>query len=457
MSVFRLLLLGAALVHLLQSPAPGVGAPAKRRPNVVLIVADDLGYADVGFQGISRDVKTPHLDSIAAAGVRFTNGYVSGSLCSPTRAGMLTGRYQQRFGFEYNDGPQSRDKFGLPVDQVTLAQTLKEAGYATGMAGKWHLGQRPGMHPMQRGFDTFFGFMAGAHGYTGVGQGPNAVQRGTEPVEKVDYLTDMFTREAVEFIDRQATAQKPFFFYLAYNAVHTPLQAPPQYLERFANVPDEKRRTILAMLSALDDGVGQVLGKLREHHLEEDTLVLFLSDNGAPTLGNGSLNTPLRGVKNTMWEGGVHVPMAVQWKGTLPAGKVYDQPVIQLDFMPTVLAAVGAPSPKGVQLDGVDLRPFVTGKNTAAPHDALYWRYDEQWAIRSGNYKLVHADTTRPPMLFDLSKDQGESTDLAARQPEIAQKLQAKYDQWNKSLPEPLWRDLPEARAGARRARELAP
>ncbi len=389
---------------------------------------------------------------------------------------MLIGRYQQRFGFEYNDGPQARDKFGLPVDQVTLAQSLHDAGYATGMAGKWHLGQRPEMHPTRRGFDTFFGFLGGAHPYNAVGQGANAVQRGADPVTKVDYLTDAFTNEAVSFIDRQAAAKKPFFFYLAYNAVHTPLQVPPRYLERFANVPDEKRRSMLAMLSALDDGVGQVLGRLRAHKIEENSLIFFFSDNGAPTQANGSRNTPLRGVKNTAWEGGVHVPMVVQWKGTLAAGKVYDKPVIQLDIMPTALAAARVVAPKNVLLDGVDLVPFLarsknaatattattaaTAKNASAasfPHEALYWRYDEQWAIRGGDYKLTHADTTRPPMLFDLSKDLGESTDIAAQQPEIARKLQAKYDLWSKSLPAPRWRDLPEARAGARRARELAP
>ncbi len=457
MSVFRILLCIVALIPLLQSSIPGEGASAARKPNVLVIVADDLGYADVGFQGLSKDVKTPHLDSLAAGGVRFTNSYVSGSLCSPTRAALLTGRYQQRFGFEYNDGPQVRDLFGLPVDQVTLPQVLKDAGYATGMAGKWHLGHGLEKHPTRRGFDTFLGFIGGAHAYNRVGMGPNAVQHGTEPVAQVEYLTDAFTREAVEFLDRQATARKPFFFYLAYNAVHTPMQAPPRYLERFADVADPKRRSLLAMLSALDDGVGRVVGKLREHRLEENTLIFFLSDNGAPTQGNGSLNTPLRGVKNTLWEGGVRVSTLVQWKGTLPAGKVYEDPVIQLDLMPTVLTAAGAPAPKNVKLDGVDLVPFLTGRKKGAPHDALYWRYDEQWAIRGGDHKLVRADTTRPPMLFDLSKDPGESTDLAAQQPEIARKLQAKYDQWNRSLPAPRWRDLAEARAGNRRAQEHSP
>lgn len=442
------------------APAQAEQQRQQRRPNIIIVVADDLGYADLGCQGISKDVKTPHIDSLAAAGVRFTNSYVSGPLCSPTRAGLLTGRYQQRFGFEYNDGPQARDTFGLPVEQVTLAQSLKDAGYATGMAGKWHLGNRLEMHPTRRGFDTFFGFLGGAHSYNAVGQGANAVQRGSAPVEKVGYLTEDFTREAVSFIDRQAAEKKPFFYYLAYNAVHTPMQAPPRYLERFSGVTDDKRRSMLAMLSALDDGVGQVLTTLRKHGIEENTLIFFLSDNGAPTLGNSSQNKPLRGVKNTVWEGGVRVPMLVQWKGTVPAGKVYDKPVIQLDIMPTVLAAARVPTPKdGPPLDGVDLAPFLTGDKSAAmvPHEALYWRYDEQWAIRSGDYKLTRADTTRPPMLFDLSRDIGESTDISARQPEVVQKLQAKYELWSKSLPAPRWRDLPEARAGARRARQLAP
>jgi arylsulfatase A-like enzyme len=435
----------------------------KPRPNIILIVADDLGYADLGCQHISTDVRTPHIDSLATNGVRMTNGYVSGTLCSPTRAGLLTGRYQQRFGHELNPGPDTADTFGLPLDQITLPQQLKNVGYTTAMVGKWHLGTRPEMHPTQRGFDEFFGFLGGAHGYDIPGAGRNVLQRSTTPVGKTDYLTDAFTREAVHFIDRQARAQstasaagaekQPFFLYLTYNAVHTPLQAPPQYLARVSSQKDDDRRTMLAMLTAMDDGVGQILAKLREQKLEEDTLIIFLSDNGGPTHANASRNTPFRGVKNTTWDGGIHVPFIVQWKASLPAGKVYEQPVISLDIAPTIFSVAGVSTlPKG-RYDGVELLPYLSGANTAPPHDALYWRSGEQWAIRAGNYKLTRADVSTPAKLFDLSKDPGESNDLAASHPDVVQSLRAKFSQWNAQLIPPLWHDLPEERSGQRLAR----
>jgi arylsulfatase A-like enzyme len=438
----------------------------KSRPNVIIIVADDLGYADLGCQNVSTDVRTPFIDSLAASGVRMTNGYVSGTLCSPTRAGLLTGRYQQRFGHENNPGPESADTFGLPLDQVTLPQQLKSVGYTTAMVGKWHLGSRPEMHPTQRGFDEFFGFLGGAHGYDIVGQGRNVLQRGTMPLQKTDYLTDAFTREAVNFIDRQARAQasagssgaekKPFFLYLTYNAVHTPLQAPKEYLARFPNEKDDARRTMLAMLAAMDDGVGQLLAKLRDQKLEEDTLIFFFSDNGGPTHANASRNNPFRGAKNTAWDGGIHVPFIVQWKGSLPAGKIYDQPVISLDITPTIFSVAGVSTlPKG-RYDGVELLPYLSGANTTPPHDALYWRSGEQWAIRAGDYKLTRADITAPPRLFNLKDDRGESIDLSAKRPDLAQQLKARFDQWNAQLIPPLWRDIPEERSGQRLARLAA-
>ena len=457
----------------------GVNREFKSRPNVILIVADDLGYADLGCQNLARDVRTPYIDSLALNGVRMTNGYVPSVVCSPSRAGLLTGRYPQRFGHEFNPGPDTADTFGLPLDQVTLPQALKTVGYTTAMVGKWHLGTRPEQHPQRRGFDEFFGFLGGAHAYDIVGTDRNVLMRGTQPLASTDYLTDAFSREAVEFIDRQArrraadagggagaggdaaAASQPFFLYLAYNAVHTPMQAPPHYFARFPDVKDDTRRTMLAMLAAVDDGVGRVLAKVREHGLEEDTLIFFLSDNGAPTRANGSRNTPLRGVKNTAWDGGIKVPFIVQWKGSLPAGKVYEHPVSALDVAPTIFALAGIPTlPRG-KYDGVELLPFLAGATAAAaappPHDALYWRYGEQWAIRSGNHKLTRADVTAPPRLFDLSHDPGESTDLAARQPELVRELRAKYDRWNATLAPPLWRDVPEARAGERLAELSAP
>lgn len=409
------------------------------RPGIVLIVADDLGYADIGVQGFAPDVKTPNIDSIARNGVRFTNGYVSCPVCSPSRAGMLTGRYQERFGYEANPIAAFDDRFGLPHDQVTLADVLRRAGYATGAIGKWHEGNIPEYRPLLRGFDEYFGFLGGLHGYMGKSieqQGWNCIRRGDEPVDEREYLTDALSREAVSFVDRHRA--QPFFLYLAYNAPHSPLQAPPKYLDRFRDVSDKKRQTMLAMLSAVDDGVGKILGKLRETGLEESTLVIFISDNGGPTNENASRNTPLRGFKGQVWEGGIRVPWMMQWKGRISAGRVLDQPVISLDLFPTALAIAGAQPPAGVKLDGVNLLPLVEGKTESRPHETLYWRFQPQWAIRDGDYKLMH---TRDGLtrLFDLSKDPSEQNDLTSTAPEIAGKLQAKFDAWNAELKEPLW------------------
>ena len=443
--------------------AGGARREFKPRPNVILIVADDLGYADLGCQNLSKDVRTPYIDQLATNGVRCTNGYVSAALCSPARAGLLTGRYQQRFGHEHNPGPDTAETFGLPLDQATLPQQLKSVGYTTAMIGKWHLGNRPEFHPTRRGFDEFFGFLGGAHGYNTVGQGANVLQRGTQPLDKTDYLTDAFSREAVQFIERQAARQQvrteppnPFFLYLTYNAVHTPMQAPLQYLARFPDETDDTRKTMLAMLTAMDEGIGQVMAKLRERRLEEDTLIFFVSDNGGPTHANGSRNAPLRGVKNTLWEGGIRVPFIVQWKGSLPAGKIYNHPVIALDIAPTIYSVAGVSTlPKG-RYDGVELLPYLGGSNPSPPHDALYWRAGEQWAVRAGSHKLTRADVSQPPRLFDVSKDPGESNDLAAAQPDVAASLKSKYDQWSAPLAAPLWRDIPEERSGQRLARIAA-
>jgi arylsulfatase A-like enzyme len=410
------------------------------RPNVIVIVGDEWGYADMGVQGISKDVVSPNLDSIATNGVRFTSGYVSCPVCSPTRAGFLTGRYQQRFGHELNPIPpvERGGEFGMPVDQVTMADEMKRGGYVTGLMGKWHLGARdPKWWPTRRGFDEFFGFLGGAHTYTAVETGVNALRRGEEIVkEEKEYLTDAISREAVSFIERHQ--EKPFFLYVAYNAVHTPMQAPEKYLKRFEGEKDEKRRYMLAMLSAADDGVGRILGALREKGLEEKTLVVYFSDNGGPTHANASRNTPLRGYKGQVFEGGIRVPFMAQWKGRIPAGRVIDEPVIQLDVMPTALAAAGIERKEGaVKLDGVNLLPWLEGKGEGRPHETLYWRFSPAWAVRDGDWKLVK--TKEGVQLFDLGKDVGETRDLSKERPEVRERLQGKFDQWNGELMEPLW------------------
>jgi arylsulfatase A-like enzyme len=435
----RAMLALAAVLAVATSPMGGLAADRPAQPNILIIVGDDMGYADVGIHGC-KDIPTPHIDSLAKNGIRCTSGYVSGPYCSPTRAGLMTGRYQQRFGHEFNPGPNPTGDVGLPLDQVTLADRLKAAGYATGMVGKWHLGNDRKFHPLNRGFQEYYGFLGGAHSYfvndnRGTKGQINAVLRGFEPVTEQEYLTDAFAREAVGFIDRHQ--REPFFLYLTFNAVHMPMQASEKYLARFKDVADENRRTYCAMMSAMDDAIGRVLAKLEDAGLTESTLVFFVSDNGGPPV-NASSNSPLRGRKATTWEGGIRVPYLVQWKGKLPAGKTYDQPVIQLDFAPTALAAAGIEA-KDAKFDGVNLLPHLAGKVTAPPHAALYWRFGPQMAIRAGNYKLVKAAGIDQPQLFDLAADIGETKDRSADKPELVKELRAKYEAWNKTLAEPRW------------------
>jgi arylsulfatase A-like enzyme len=421
-------------------------AAAARKPNVLMIVSDDQGYADLGVQGC-KDIPTPNIDALASAGTRCTSGYVSGPYCSPTRAGLMTGRYQTRFGHEFNPGGKGAD-VGLPLSQTTLADRLKAAGYATGLVGKWHLGDDARFHPQKRGFDDFFGFLGGAHSYFPA-KGPD-VLRDTSPANEKEYLTDALGREAVAFIDRHK--EKPFFLYLAFNAVHTPMHATEDRLKKFDSIKDPARRTYAAMLDAMDQAVGKVMEKLRAENLESDTLIFFISDNGGPTMPgttiNGSINTPLRGSKRTTLEGGVRVPFIVTYKGKLPAGKTYDKPVIQLDIHATALASAGVEIKPEWKLDGVNIGPFLTGESSMSePHDALYWRFGEQMAIRRGDWKLVRYDPhveggkgrATEAKLYNLVDDIGETTDLAAKMPEKVKDLQAQWDKWNQDNVAPLW------------------
>ena len=406
----------------------------KKRPNVIIILADDMGYADAGFQGC-KDIPTPNIDTLAKNGVRCTSGYVSGPYCSPTRAGLMTGRYQNRFGHEFNPGA---GKQGMPVDQTTLAQRFRALGYITALIGKWHLGNDTGMHPTERGFQEYFGFLGGSHSYF-PGKGKD-ILRGTKVVNEKEYLTDALGREAVSFIDKHN--EDPFFLYLAFNAVHTPMEATQKYLDRFPNLKAGQRKTYCAMMSAMDDAIGRVLAKLREKGLEEDTLIFFFSDNGGPTMIgttiNASINFPLRGSKRQLLEGGVRVPFVIQWKGHLPAGKDYDFPIIQLDVHATSLAVAGAEVKSEWKLDGVNLLPFLEGKNQKPPHEMLFWRFGDQMAARKGDWKLVRYDGTGQH-LYNLKDDIGESKDLFAQQPDIVRGMQSAWDEWNRGYVAPLW------------------
>ncbi|WP_075090881.1 sulfatase-like hydrolase/transferase [Haloferula sp. BvORR071] len=438
-----------ALLGLLASLA--IPAHAERKPNILVIVADDLGYGELTSQGFSKDIPTPNIDSIAKNGVRFTNGYVSGPYCSPTRAGLLTGRYQERFGHEFNPGQATSEgeKIGLSLQETTIGNRLKTAGYATGWFGKSHLGNDPEFHPQKRGFDEFYGFLGGAHSYVNAGQGQNAILHGTEPVKDPGYLTEAFAREASSFIEKKKAEQ--WFVYLPFNAVHAPLETLEKYESRFSSIQDPKRRKFAALLSALDDNVGTVLNKVRDLGLEEDTLVYFFSDNGGPTPSTTSGNGPLKGYKAQTSEGGVRVPFFVQWKGKIPAGKVDERPVIQLDILPTSLAAAGVETDPAWKLDGVNLLPYLKGEKTEAPHEALYWRFGQQLAIRKGDWKLVKsvADenakggagkaSIEGAKLYNLKDDIGEKNDLAAANPDKVKELSELWSHWNSELVDPKW------------------
>ena len=429
-------------------------AEAQRRPpNILVIVTDDMGYADIGIHG-SKDIPTPNIDALAKVGIRFSDAYVSGPYCSPTRAGLFTGRYPQRFGHEFNlnMSPDHSD-FGLPLSEITIADRLKAAGYRTALVGKWHLGYGDKFHPMARGFDEFFGFLGHSHSYLhSESASRNPVLDGRKIVAETPYLTDALADRAVDFIKRQKS--QPFFLYLAFNAVHTPMEATDKYLARFAHIKDLQRRTYAAMLSAMDDGIGKTLAALRSEGLEENTLIVFFNDNGGPTMAgttiNGSSNAPLRGSKRQTWEGGIRVAFIIRWKGHLAEGKVDARPIIQLDVLPTALAAAGVRS-QG-RFDGVNLLPFLTGKKSGRPHETLYWRLGDHMAIRKGDWKLVK--TGEGPLkeanpstfndlsnveLYNLAEDIGETKNLAAAHPEKVRELAADWQRWNKKLAKPLW------------------
>jgi len=445
-------------------------AAEARKPNVVVIMCDDLGYADVGFNGC-EDIPTPNIDRIAESGVRCTSGYTSYPVCGPSRAGFMTGRYGQRFGFERN--PQHRvddPNMGLPRTERTFAEVLKPVGYTSGIVGKWHLGAHETLHPLARGFDFFYGHLGGGHRYlpedlTIEGHGKNEkesyltkILRNHKMVETEKYLTDEFSDAAVEFIE--TSKNQPFFLFLSYNAPHLPLQATEEYLTRFPNLTG-KRKIYAAMVSAVDDGVGMVLDRLEELKLTENTLIFFLSDNGGPETKNASDNGPLRGAKGDPWEGGFRVPYAVQWKGTLPAGTEYHQPVSALDILSTMAELAGASEDPKRPLDGVNLIPYLSGKDSRAPHEAIYLRKFDgaAYAVRRGDSKLVIKWRKGAPELYNLEEDIGEQNDLANQYPERVQQLDALRKQWDSELIEPRFLGLihtPEWRAKTQRQQKAA-
>lgn len=435
--------------------AAGLQAQAARPPNIVFLLADDLGYGELGCQG-NHEIPTPNIDSIASNGVRFTNGYVTAPFCTPSRAGLITGRYQTRFGHERNvTGKLNLDpRVGLPLSEKTMADRLRAGGYVTSVIGKWHLGASSQFHPFKRGFDEFYGFLHEGHFYFPLpyrgaltrlrtNEPPydeeNPMMRGTDQVKETEYLTDAFAREATAFIDRNRN--RPFFLYVPFNAIHSPMQAPVAALKKFEYIRDEQRRLFAAMIASMDEAVGAVLQKLRDTGLENDTLVIFLSDNGGPTEELTSSNAPLRGGKGQVFEGGIRIPYLVQWKSRIAAGRTVDDPVISLDLLPTMLEAAGLPS-TNVRMDGVSLLPLLTNKVQHLSERALYWRYGANSALRRGDWKVVNQRSGNAEAkweLFDLSKDPAESTDLSVQQPLMLTRLRAEHRALNDQMVSPRW------------------
>jgi len=431
----------------LLEPINDVTSGDNRPPNIVLILADDLGYGDTSIYG-SKSIPTPHIDALAYGGARLTNAYVTAASCSPSRAGLMTGRYQQRFGFEFNTaaGRITHQLFrGLDPTAITLADVLNKAGYVTGMFGKWHLGSRPHFHPQSRGFDEFYGFLAGAHSFfPAQGEEPvySTIMRGRDPLIEPEYLTDAIAREAVRFV--HAHRDRPFLAYVPFNAVHTPIQATKKYRDRFPDESDVKRRDYYAMTSALDDAVGAIVGAIEEHELTNDTLVIFLNDNGGPMYTGVQSNGPLRLGKLFLFEGGVRVPMIVRWPGVVRPKTVFEGTTSSLDIFPTVCAAAGIDLPDAMELDGVNLLPFLSGKIDGAPHETLFWSNGPNVAVRKGHWKLVKSYDN--VWLFDLSQDLGEENNLAKSKPEIVEQLDKDLQQWKSQMAKPAWPSKPQRR-----------
>jgi arylsulfatase A-like enzyme len=511
--------LGVAIALLLSCITPTFAGP--RKPDVIVILADDLGYGDTGAYG-SKIAKTPNIDALAESGIRFTDGYVTDPVCAPSRAGLMTGRYQQRFGYEFNPGARDRTG-GMSLHEITLAQIMKSAGYTTGAIGKWHLGIPGPYYPTARGFDYFFGMAGGGSDYIidpkpgdefiAKGRGGQVLditipaaglsalpcgQRLKAALERIrarhpitrngkvmrvdEYLTDAFTQEAVSFINRNRG--HPFFLYLAQHVPHVPLQAPRKYIARFRDIKDPGKRVYAAMVSALDDSVGAVIATLKKDGLYENTMVIFLSDNGCAGYVYGACsNAPLSGYKRWLAEGGIRIPYIVSWPGHLPAGRVDHRPVSSLDIFPTAAALAHASLPTDRVYDGVNLVPFLDGKNNGIPNPKLYWRDGVDFAMRDADSKLwicaiaprkrgsikrskesrqgLQADegwadnsrsrnrfkwvvpTVGPQgtrvMLFNLADDIGELHNIASIHPAEVARMESEIAAWNKTLVKPQW------------------
>lgn len=432
-------------------------------PNIIVILCDDLGYADVGFNG-STDIVTPELDRLALGGTIMTSAYVAHPFCGPSRAALLTGRYPHVIGTPFNlrdDGVTT--EHGVPVTEMYVSTALQKAGYFTGMVGKWHLGYASQFHPNNRGFDDFYGFLGGGHEYfpdqyrpqyeqqVKTGKYPireyiKPLEHNGKQVEETEYLTDALSREAVAMVrgaaaKKKPNAARPFFLYMSYNAPHVPLQAKDEDLKRFAHIKNKDRRTYAAMVYAVDRGVGEVVKALKATNQYDNTLIVFLSDNGG-NFDHGANNFPLKGTKGDTYEGGYRVPMFFHWPGKVPAGKRFDHPVSALDLYPTFVSLAGASMPDGKKLDGKNiLDGIIKGQN---PHQnemiyALRYRFGyTDVGARQDDWKATRV-ANEPWQLFNIKEDIGEQHDMSKRFPERLQKMVAETEAWSRTHVQPLW------------------
>ena len=413
------------------------------KPNFVLIVADDLGYGDLGFTG-STQIKTPCIDRLANSGVVCSEGYVSSAVCSPSRAGFITGRNQVSFGHDNNLGgnqPGFDPQFlGLPLTEKTIADYLGELGYVNGLVGKWHLGYEPQFHPLKRGFDEFWGYTGGGHDYFTAlpdGKGYKApIECNYKSPQDITYITDDVGNECVDFISRHR--DEPFFLFASFNAPHTPMQALEEDLDLYKCIEGKRRRTYAAMVHRLDLNVGKITDALEKNGLRENTLVVFISDNGGPVNTNGSINAPYSGQKGILLEGGVHVPFIMSWPQSIPEGSSYNNAVTALDFAPTFIESAGGIVPEDSNFDGVNLIPYFLNENNSAPHHDLIWRFTISAAIREGDWKLIRLPD-RLPLLYDLSKDISEQNNLALKNLPKTKELLKKLGDWELQQPHPVF------------------
>lgn len=446
---------GLLMAATLFFPMPGKTA---ERPNIVFILADDLGYGDIGAYGC-QDIQTPNIDKLAETGVLLTDGYASAPYCGPSRAGLMTGRYQQRHGFRHNPAIQEGGSpLGLAVDEETLGDVMTRAGYRTAAYGKWHLGGSPSYHPNNRGFYEFYGFLGGGHlffptqyadrmkTWANMPERPvtDMYMYGT-PLEingidlppQEGYLTDLLTTQAIAFM--KGFKHRQLFLYVSYNAPHVPLEAPQETLDKYSHIQDRQRRIYAAMVDNLDMNVGRLLETLDELGKRDNTLVVFMSDNGGPEK-SGADNGALRGQKGDTTEGGIRVPFIFNWPAGLPQGRKVHVPISSLDLLPT-FAALGGVAPAGKPLDGVDVLPWLRGSPDGVPHPQLFWDRDGKCGMREGDYKLFRLSAQAPWTLCNLAEDISEENDLSAQMPEKVKTMAAAYDAWLTPMPPASWTD----------------